>query len=66
MIRTTFKCNFPRRSDLSARSDCGQPAKTYWQLRRFLGKFWQFSLYYGEFIGNRSHSQPPSRGERTR
>ncbi|EAW33477.1 hypothetical protein [Lyngbya sp. PCC 8106] len=66
MIWTTSKPNSQHRIDLPIDGDRNrQPKKAYSQVKRFFGEFWQFSLYYGEFIASRSHSQASSRGDQT-
>ncbi|ERT08490.1 hypothetical protein M595_1473 [Lyngbya aestuarii BL J] len=66
MIWTTSKPNSQHKTDLSVDGDRRrQPTKVYSQVKRFFGEFWQFSLYYGEFIATRSNSQASSRGDQT-
>lgn len=61
MIRITSQFNSKQKTEfpLNARFS-NKSLKIYDDVRGFLRRFWQFSLYYGEYIAKSSHSPTPS------
>ncbi|MEB3280290.1 MAG: hypothetical protein VKK42_15355 [Lyngbya sp.] len=65
MIRTTSKFNSQNQTNSVDSPNRSQATKISRQLRRFWGQFWQFSLYYGEFMAARSQSTASGQPQRT-
>ncbi|WP_413163453.1 hypothetical protein ACL6C3_29010 [Capilliphycus salinus ALCB114379] len=64
-MRTTSNFNSPNPTQSVDSRHRSQATKISEKLRGFFGQFWQFSLYYGEFIAARSQSPTSGQPQRT-